>query len=792
MKKLLSLLSALALTFGCYNDSDIREELREHEARLTTLETLCQQANSNIEALQTAVSALEKNVYVSAIVPVKKNGEVIGYAISFTNAETITIYHGQDGDKGEQGEKGNDGATPAVGLKQDADGTYYWTLNGEWLLDDSGKKVPASGKDGADGLPGASGPQGAAGKDGVTPQLKIEEGYWYVSYDGGKTWSDEPLGAAGASDDESIFTEVTYDTDYVYLTLADGEKLTLPRKTGETGDETANPATVTIAEITAATATFTGHLDVPASDLPFSKVTIYYSDAAAFNVNTAESESAITFDSEQNFTIILKNLRYGTKYNYCVVADVKSEGIYGEVLNFTTNAPSVEACVKETPVVSALRIAEFEGNVTGLSLEDKDFVKVGVAYSSVSEELKSDKSEKIYVSEYASSNSFAVVSRTLLAYTKYYYCCFLNQGESYTYFDIKEFQTLHPYSAPAYLDVASATDLSSSASANCYIVSKSGLYKFKTVKGNSSTSVGSVASASILWETFGTDITPEAFDLIKVSYADGYIAFQTADTFKEGNAVVAAKDASGNILWSWHIWLTDQPQTQVYNNNAGMMMDRNLGATSATPGDVGALGLLYQWGRKDPFLSSCSIELSLNAPVAESTITWPSPVVSDSNTGTIEYSIMHPTTIITQNELNYDWYYTGSSSTENNRWTAKQGKSIYDPCPAGWRIPVGGPEGIWAKAVGSSAIFRNNFDSENMGMQFTNIFGGSSSIWYPASGYRERTDGSLCVGRSGYYWADAALDTYGGYCLKWQSGGGVDPSYGNKRAYCNSVRCSRE
>ena len=140
-EKLLLLLSALALTFGCYDDSDIRSELREHEARLTTLETLCQQVNSNIEALQTAVSALEKNVYVSAIIPVKKNGEEIGYAISFTNAETITIYHGQDGDKGEQG---NDGATPAVGLKWDADGIYYWTLNGEWLLDDSGKKVPAS------------------------------------------------------------------------------------------------------------------------------------------------------------------------------------------------------------------------------------------------------------------------------------------------------------------------------------------------------------------------------------------------------------------------------------------------------------------------------------------------------------------------------------------------------------------------------------------------------------------------------------------------------------------------
>ena len=340
MKKLLLLLSALTLTFGCYDDSDIRSELREHEVRLTTLETLCQQANSNIEALQTAVSALEKNVYVSAIIPVKKNGEVIGYVISFTNAETITIYHGQDGDKGEQGEKGNDGATPAVGLKQDADGTYYWTLNGEWLLDDSGKKVPASGKDGTDGLPGASGPQGAAGKDGITPRLKIEEGYWYVSYDGGKTWEDEPLGAAGVSDAEPIFTEVTYDTDYVYLTLADGEKLTLPRKTGETGGESTNPATVTIAEITTTTATFTGHLDVPASDLPFSKVTIYYSDVAAFNVNTAEKVSMTTFDENQNFTIVVAGLDSGITYRYCLMTKVKSDEYYSSVFEFITEKVS--------------------------------------------------------------------------------------------------------------------------------------------------------------------------------------------------------------------------------------------------------------------------------------------------------------------------------------------------------------------------------------------------------------------------------------------------------------------
>ena len=90
-------------------------------------------------------------------------------------------------------------------------------------------------------------------------------------------------------------------------------------------------------------------------------------------------------------------------------------------------------------------------------------------------------------------------------------------------------------------------------------------------------------------------------------------------------------------------------------------MDRNLGATSATPGDVGALGLLYQWGRKDPFLGSSSIS---SDTMAKSTLTWPSAVSSNSTNGTIDYAVEHPTTFIVSNVYNLDWYYTGSGNTD--------------------------------------------------------------------------------------------------------------------------------
>ena len=346
----------------------------------------------------------------------------------------------------------------------------------------------------------------------------------------------------------------------------------------------------------------------------------------------------------------------------------------------------------------------------------------------------------------------------------------------------------------SFVVVSGAQNLSLFESANCYIVFKTGTYKFKTVAGNSSDSVGAVASCEVLWESFGTNVTPRVGNLVSdVSYEDGYITFKTAETFKEGNAVIAAKDAYGKILWSWHIWFTDQPRGQAYFNNAGIMMDRNLGATSATLGDVGALGLLYQWGRKDPFLGSSSFSFYT---FAKSTITWPSPVESDSSNGTIEYATSYPTTFITGNRYNEDWYYTGSESTDDTRWTTSdKAKSIYDPCPTGWRVPDGGKDGIWTKAKGSSSTFENTYDVTNEGMNFSGKFGEAPTIGYPASGSREYYDGSLYgVGSVGYYWSASPgiLNSNYAYYLLFNNNGYVYPSPSNNRASGLSVRCLRE
>ena len=350
--------------------------------------------------------------------------------------------------------------------------------------------------------------------------------------------------------------------------------------------------------------------------------------------------------------------------------------------------------------------------------------------------------------------------------------------------------------ATCLIAVDAPLDLSAEGTANCYHVSRTGQYRFKAVKGNTETTVGDVNTVEVLWESFGTDVMPTVGDLIyTVLFIDGYVHFSTPETFANGNAVIAVKDANGDILWSWHIWCSEEGwQEHVYNNNAGTMMDRNLGATSATPGDVGALGLFYQWGRKDPFLGSSSISSST---LAKSTITWPSAVNSDSNTGTIGYATANPTTFIAYNSKNYDWYNTGDSSTDNTRWQST--KTIYDPCPAGWRVPDGGSNGVWATAFGTSNSWNkaSNWDSNNRGMDFSStdkILGNAGPIWYPASGYLRYNDGVLFnSGRYGYYWSLTPSSSYRADYLDFSYNGNVYPSSSRSgRSSGYAVRCLKE
>ena len=628
---------------------------------------------------------------------------------------------------------------------------------------------------------------------------QIQVGICYSSEEGKvENGQGTKLTASEIPSDNAVsfsLSQLTFGTTYYYCSYV---KQSEGYVYGEVKTFVAGSVSLALSDassITATTAQISGTVEgLSESDKSQIEVGMFYSSEEGKVENgqgTKLTASEIPSDNAVSFS--LSQLTFGTTYYYCSYVKQGEGYVYGEVKTFVTGNVSVSVSAKESTISSGTPVAEFTGVVVGLSAKDKSDIEVGVAYYTTSEDLKTGLSTKIAATIVDSDGVFEASSNQLSVDTKYYYCSYVKQNREYIYgAEINELQTIHPYRAPSDLNVSSATDLSSPTSANCYIVPQKGLYKFKTVKGNSTESVGNVASASILWETFGTSETPELFDLIKAfCYKDGYIAFQTADTFKEGNAVLAAKDEDGNILWSWHIWMTDQPQGQVYYNNAGTMMDRNLGATSATPGDVGALGLLYQWGRKDPFLGSSSISSNIGAA---STHIWPSAVESNSSNGTIAYATANPTTFITYNSKNCDWYYTGSSSTDNTRWTtSNKSKSIYDPCPAGWRVPDGGDNGVWSRALGSSSYFTGYpYDSTNEGMNISGKFGSASTIWYPVSGLRSSLDGSLdYVGSNVGYWSASPYNYYA-YVLGFYDSGYVDPSSYNNRASGHSVRCLQE
>ena len=204
MNRLLAILcTALMLATSCERYEDILDRINNLEHRVEELENQCRRLNSNVDAIQTVLSAVQQNDYVTEVMKIMEDGEVVGYSITFAKAGTITIYHGEDGAQGK---------TPQIGVRKASDGAYYWTADGDWLTDDEGNMIPASVSD----------PDG----DYITPQFRVAEGIWYVSYDNGNSWRE--IGEIGKEGDH-FFKDVQYDGEYICFTLLDDTKVLIPR-----------------------------------------------------------------------------------------------------------------------------------------------------------------------------------------------------------------------------------------------------------------------------------------------------------------------------------------------------------------------------------------------------------------------------------------------------------------------------------------------------------------------------------------------------------------------------------
>jgi len=194
-KQIFITLFVSVLMAGCNDDRGLFNMMLDNESRIAGLEQLCQEMNTNVSSLQTIVAAQQSGDYITFIAPIVMGSKQIGYTITFAKYGTITIYNGNDG---------ADGVSPVIGVAKHTDGVYYWTLNGKWMLDSGGNMIRTTGADGqngANGTNGINGTNGTNGVDGITPQLKIEGGYWYVSYNEGVSWTQ--LGKATGADGQN-------------------------------------------------------------------------------------------------------------------------------------------------------------------------------------------------------------------------------------------------------------------------------------------------------------------------------------------------------------------------------------------------------------------------------------------------------------------------------------------------------------------------------------------------------------------------------------------------------------
>lgn len=383
------------------------------------------------------------------------------------------------------------------------------------------------------------------------------------------------------------------------------------------------------------------------------------------------------------------------------------------------------------------------------------------------------------------------------------------------------------YAPAAWVSIAAKTQesIADELAANSYLVEEAGAYVFAPFKGNSGVAVENIAGVGLLWQDTPGLIT-------EAGLVDGKVRFVVADGVY-GNAVVYAYGAGGNeeILWSWHVWVPEQQVESLPMITGFNVMNMNLGATTAAAADVNAFGLCYQWGRKDPFTGAPTL--------TGNTSTLAKPIYNiDGEEGefdavmtpqSVEFAIANPATFISPYGVDYaDW----CSTSDDALWGNPEGnyreqgslkyenlgeKSMYDPCPAGWRVP---PIMAFSKFTSTGAAVIGNYastavaDRNGDGVVDTNDYNcgyymtvsGNTTTFFPAASRWYGAYAALYgtgIGHSGVYWSNSVYKSsvasqaeskmataclnfmspaYAGTCF-------VSANAGGARADASPVRC---
>ena len=506
-----------------------------------------------------------------------------------------------------------------------------------------------------------------------------------------------------------------------------------------------------VSSISATTVTFDYSVNLDAvANMPL-ELMLRYSVSASFPTEATE----VVKLKKNETSATLTGLQFDRQYHYEVFISLYNTEYDAEKGSFVTNNIEFEI---PTPVETAEGVV-VSGVAKGLTVADLEDISVKL-------NLQNTMFGGILTTpvEFDESLSFSQTFTDLEIGTSYEIWATATQhkvkeidGAKITY------MTADPYLSAQKTFSTKGTDLSAEEAANCYVVRQGGVYSFRLAKAGSVNNLAGVKSVRVLWETEGTAIAPKPLSLISATgVLDNCAVFEVPSDFCEGNAVIAAYNEANKIVWSWHIWLTndeivgenyyERQENGTYGALAGVVMDRNLGALSKDPNSVEAFGLMYQWGRKDPFMGSAYLVDNSYAAATRSF----NAVLSDAEHGNLEYAAKNPNVFIAGNKRG-DWL-----TEKNNSLWNDGGKTVNDPCPPGWRIPDGGTgingvqAGLWAK-IGLSPYGKTPlpewYQHGWKGMTFQ-ISDNAKSSWYPLAGGIGLNTELKLVGIDGTYWTN--------------------------------------
>lgn len=325
------------------------------------------------------------------------------------------------------------------------------------------------------------------------------------------------------------------------------------------------------------------------------------------------------------------------------------------------------------------------------------------------------------------------------------------------------------------IPTSGAVNLSAQETANCYVVTKPGVYSFKATKGTTADALASIGSVEVLWETWGNTEKVTANSVVSaVDFEKDQIYFRVAEGYHPGNAIIAARNDMGAIMWSWHIWAPEtEITTNLYNLTRRETMDRNLGALVAATADGAtpeSAGFFYQWGRKDPFVGVGDFSSGKPATVAGEGMSLYGGQMSSAKT------TKNPTVF---GDFEGHW----NSSAVDGLWGGTKG--VNDPCPPGYRVPYR-----------TEYLLFTNSPEEITGWEYMpekDVFSvGTPLTYYPLTGYMSWDGSYNNVGTGARVWSSRSHDTASkAYNFRIsESGDGI--SYGNsgkEKANGYAVRC---